>query len=36
MEDTWLDSIDIAIGKAFTSASFLLPTQDLADMTQPG
>jgi hypothetical protein len=34
MEDTWLDSI--AIGKAFTSASFLLPTQDLADMTQPG
>ncbi|MCA1730267.1 MAG: heme-binding protein [Actinobacteria bacterium] len=36
MEDAWLGSIDIAIDKAFTSASFLLPTEDLADMTQPG
>ena len=36
MEDAWLGSIDIAIDKAFTSASFLMPTQDLADMTQPG
>ena len=36
MEDAWLGSIDIAIDKAFTSASFLLPTQDLAEMTQPG
>jgi uncharacterized protein GlcG (DUF336 family) len=36
MEDAWLGSIEIAIDKAFTSASFLLPTEDLADMTQPG
>ncbi|CAA9456735.1 MAG: hypothetical protein AVDCRST_MAG28-2468 [uncultured Rubrobacteraceae bacterium] len=36
MEDAWLGSINIAIDKAFTSASFLMPTQDLADMTQPG
>ncbi len=36
MEDAWLGSISIAIDKAFTSASFLMPTQDLASMTQPG
>lgn len=36
MEDAWLGSIDISINKAFTSASFLMPTQDLAEMTQPG
>lgn len=36
MEDAWLGSIDISIDKAFTSASFLMSTQDLADMTQPG
>ena len=36
MEDAWLGSIEIAIDKAFTSASFVMPTQDLADMTQPG
>ena len=36
MEDAWLGSINIAINKAFTSASFLMPTQDLAEMTQPG
>ena len=36
MEDAWLGSIDIAINKAFTSASFVMPTQDLAEMTQPG
>jgi uncharacterized protein GlcG (DUF336 family) len=36
MEDAWLGSVDIAINKAFTSASFLMPTQDLAEMTQPG
>jgi uncharacterized protein GlcG (DUF336 family) len=36
MDDAWLGSIDIAINKAFTSASFLMPTQDLAEMTQPG
>ncbi len=36
MEDAWLGSISIAIDKAFTSVSFLMPTQDLASMTQPG
>ncbi len=36
MEDAWLGSIDIAIDKAFTSASFLLSTQDLGEMAQPG
>jgi uncharacterized protein GlcG (DUF336 family) len=36
MEDAWLGSVDIAIDKAFTSASFLMPTEDLAEMTQPG
>ena len=36
MEDAWLGSIDIAIDKAFTAVSFLMPTQDLAEMTQPG
>ena len=36
MEDAWLGSVDIAIDKAFTSASFLMPTQDLAELTQPG
>ncbi len=36
MEDAWLGSIDIAIDKAFTSASFPMATQDLADMAQPG
>ena len=36
MEDAWLGSIDIAINKAFTSASFLMPTGDLAEMTRPG
>jgi len=36
MEDAWLGSIDIAIDKAFTSASFLMPTEDLTEMTQPG
>jgi Haem-degrading len=36
MEDAWLGSIDIAINKALTSASFQLPTEDLTEMTQPG
>jgi uncharacterized protein GlcG (DUF336 family) len=36
MEDAWLGSVDIAIDKAFTSVSFLMPTQDLVEMTQPG
>ena len=36
MEDAWLGSVSISIDKAFTSVSFLMPTQDLADMTQPG
>ena len=36
MEDAWLGSIDIAIDKAFTAASFKLSTQELAEMAQPG
>ena len=37
MEDAWLGSIDIAIDKAFTAASFPdFETGDLAEMTQPG
>ena len=36
MEDAWLGSTDIAIDKAFTSVSFLLSTQDLGEMAQPG
>lgn len=36
MEDAWLGSIDIAIDKAFTSASRGLPTQEIAEMAQPG
>ena len=36
MEDAWLGSIEIAMDKAFTAASFLMPTQELAEMTQPG
>jgi uncharacterized protein GlcG (DUF336 family) len=36
MDDAWLGSIDIAVNKAFTSASFVMPTRDLAEMTQPG
>jgi uncharacterized protein GlcG (DUF336 family) len=36
MEEAWLGSIDIAIDKAFTSVSFKLSTQDLAQMAQPG
>lgn len=36
MDDAWLGSIDIAINKAFTAASFRLATQDLAQQAQPG
>ncbi len=36
MEDAWLGSISIAIDKGFTAASFEMPTQDLAEMTQSG
>lgn len=35
MDDAWLGSIDIAINKAYTAASFKLSTQDLAGMAQP-
>lgn len=35
-EDAWLGSIDIAINKAYTSASFKLQTGDLAGMAQSG
>lgn len=36
VEDAGLGSIDIVIDKVFTSASFLVSTQDLTDMAQPG
>jgi len=36
MKDAWLGSVDLAINRAFSSVSFLVPTQDLAEMTQPG
>ncbi len=36
MEDAWLGSISIAIDKGFTAAAFMMPTQDLAEMTQSG
>lgn len=36
MDDAWLASTDIAISKAFTAASLTMPTEDLAEPTQPG
>jgi uncharacterized protein GlcG (DUF336 family) len=36
MENAWLGSIDIAIDKAFTSASFRMQTGDIAGMAQSG
>lgn len=36
MEGAWLGSIDIAIDKAFTAASFELQTADLAEQAQSG
>ncbi len=36
MGGAWLGSIDIAIDKAFTAASFDMPTQDLGEVSQPG
>lgn len=36
MEDAWLGSIDIAINKAFTAASFELQTKELTEQAQPG
>lgn len=36
MDDAWLGSIDIAINKAFTSASFRISTHDLGNLAQPG
>lgn len=35
MDDAWIGSIDIAINKAYTAASFKMSTQDLAQMAQP-
>jgi uncharacterized protein GlcG (DUF336 family) len=35
MEGAWLGSIDTAINKAFTAASFKLSTQEFAEMAQP-
>lgn len=36
MDDAWLASTDIAMGKAFTAASLDMPTENLAGPTQPG
>ncbi len=36
MDDAWLASTDIAINKAFTAASLTMPTENLAEPTQPG
>ncbi len=36
MEDAWLGSIEISIDKAYTSTSFKMTTQDLANQAQPG
>ena len=36
MDGAWLGSIEIAIDKAFTAASFELQTQDLTEQAQPG
>lgn len=36
MEEAWLGSIDIAIGKAFTAMSFKMSTQELGGMSQTG
>lgn len=36
MDGALLGSIDVAIGKAFTAASFQLATRDLAPIAQPG
>ena len=36
MDGAWLGSIDIAIGKAFTSRAFNVTTSQLAGLAQPG
>ena len=36
MDGAWVLSIDIAIGKAFTSAGRGLPTRKIGEMAQPG
>ena len=36
MDGALLGSIDVAINKAFTAASFKLSTRELAEMAQPG
>ena len=36
MDGAWVLSIDIAIGKAFTSAGRGLSTRDIGEMAQPG
>lgn len=36
MDDAWVLSIDIAIGKAFTSAGRGLSTRDIGEKAQPG
>lgn len=36
MDGAWIGSIDIAINKAFTARAFDLPTNTLAENSQPG
>jgi uncharacterized protein GlcG (DUF336 family) len=36
MDGSWLGSIDIAIGKAWTARAFEMPTDELAELTQCG
>ncbi len=36
MEEAFVTSVDIAINKAFTSASLKIPTNDVAPLIQPG
>ena len=36
MDGAWVLSIDIALGKAYTSAGRGLPTRDIGEMAQPG
>ena len=36
MDAAWLGSIEIAVDKAYTSASFELSTEDLTSQAQPG
>lgn len=35
-DGAWIGSVDIAINKAFTARAFDVPTEDLAENSQPG